>query len=65
MKISEKWKRPVRLALVTIILVILLMANEFGVKFGFHFDFQSIPEKTVSPPLAQRTTGLWLTPESS
>ena len=64
MKISEKWKRPLRLVIVTIIITIILLINNYGIKFTFHFDFQSIPAKKDIPPPAIRATDTWVIPES-
>ncbi len=49
MKISEKWKRPFRLALVLVALVILTMANKYYVQFSVNFSFGSQPVTTEPP----------------
>lgn len=49
MKISERWKRPFRLALIIMALVILTIANKYYVQFSLNFSFGSQPTKTETP----------------
>lgn len=49
MKISEKWKRPFRIALIIIALVILTIANKYYVQFSVNFSFGSQPATTETP----------------
>jgi len=49
MKIPERWKRPFRLALVIVALVILTMANKYYVQFQLNFSFGSQPVTTETP----------------
>jgi len=50
---SENWKRPCRLAFVTVLIFFvvatLLFFNEYHVRVGFEFKFQSDP-RTATPP---------------
>ena len=56
MKIPERWKRPFRLALIIMALVILTIANKYYVQFSLNFSFGSQPVKTETPaPEALRT----------
>ncbi len=48
-KIPERWKRPVRLALVIVALVILTIANKYYVQFSLNFSFGSQPVTTQAP----------------
>ncbi|KKN58267.1 hypothetical protein LCGC14_0554080 [marine sediment metagenome] len=57
-KISEKWKRPFRLALVIVAIIILTMANKYYVQFSVNFSFGSQPVKTEAPDIDSRRTAL-------
>ena len=46
MKISEKWKRPFRLALVIVAVLLLTIMNKYYVQFSVNFSFGSQPVKT-------------------
>ena len=48
-KISEKWKKPFRLALVLILLGIFLVLNRWGVDFQISFHFKTAPTERVTP----------------
>ena len=55
-KIAERWKRALRLALVTVLLAIIFLMNKYEVAIGFNFLFQSKPVMTQPPaPEALRT----------
>ncbi len=50
-KIAELWSLAWRLGLIIVFLIVVFLTNSYGVKFGFHFDFQSIPaKKEILPP---------------
>ena len=49
MKIPERWKRPFRIALIIMALVILTIANKYYVQFSMNFSFGSQPIKTETP----------------
>ena len=63
MKISEKWKRPVRLAFATAIvffmMAVLFLFNEYHFRIGFEFKFQSDP-RTAKPPANPALEALYL-----
>lgn len=67
-KISERWKRPIRVAFVTVLvffmMAVLFAFNEWHFRIGFEFKFQSDPRKTEDPanPALEANTQ-WLTRE--
>jgi len=66
MKIPERWKRPFRIALIIMALVILTIANKYYVQFSMKFSFGSQPV-TTEPPAekALRTGATWTIHEYS
>ena len=63
MKMSEKWKRLIRLAVVTVVvffmMAVLFFFNEYHVRVGFEFKFQSDP-RTAKPPANPALEALYL-----
>ena len=49
MKIPEKWKRPIRLALITILLALVFVMNQYEFGFSFKIYFQSAPVTEETP----------------
>ncbi len=53
MKMSEKWKRPVRLAFATVVvffmMAVFFLFNEYHFRIGFEFKFQSDPRTAPTP----------------
>ncbi len=48
-RIAERWKRAFRLALVTILLVLIFFVNKYEFAIGFNFLFQSKPIVKETP----------------
>ena len=48
-KISEKWKRPFRLALVLLLLVIVFIQNNWGFDFKISLHLKSVPIERETP----------------
>ena len=58
MKISEKWKRPFRLALVLLLLVIIFIQNNWGFDFKISLHLKSVPIEREIPNDDSRQTAL-------
>ena len=58
MKISEKWKRPFRLALVLLLLVIVFIQNNWGFDFKISLHLKSVPIEREIPDDDSRQTAL-------
>ena len=49
MKIPEKWKRPLRLALITLLLALVFIMNKYEFGFSLKIYFQSAPVTPETP----------------
>ena len=58
MKISEKWKRPFRLALVLLLLVIVFIQNNWGFDFQISLHLKSVPIEREIPDDDSRQVAL-------
>ncbi len=58
MKISERWKRPLRLALVLLLLGIFMVLNKWGINFQISFHLKSVPIEREIPDDDSRKTAL-------
>ena len=61
MKMSEKWKRPIRIALITMLLALVFVMNKYEFGFSLKIYFQSSPVKQETPANpALRVGDTWL-----